>query len=47
MAQLGEPFRFLVPLAVHDYIEDLGLYVEPGGDDMVGDRPDFSPRNVP
>ena len=47
MAQLGEPFRFLVPLAVHDYIEDLGLYAEPGGGDMVGDRPDFSPRNVP
>ena len=24
MAQLGEPFRFLVPLAVHDYIEASG-----------------------
>lgn len=36
MARIGEPFRFLVPAAVHDYIEDLGLYAEPGGDDMVG-----------
>jgi len=36
MAQIGEPFRFLVPLAVHDYIEGLGLYEEPDGDDRVG-----------
>ena len=36
MAQIGEPFRFLVPLAVHDYIEALELYTEPGGDDRVG-----------
>jgi nicotinate-nucleotide adenylyltransferase len=40
MAALGEPYRFLVPLAVHDYIESLGLYAEPGGDDMVGDSLD-------
>ena len=40
MASMGEPYRFLLPLAVHDYIEDLGLYVEPGGDDMVGDSSD-------
>jgi nicotinate-nucleotide adenylyltransferase len=40
MAQIGEPFRFLVPLAVHDYIEALGLYAEPRGDDMVGDSSD-------
>lgn len=37
MAQIGEPFRFLVPLAVHDYIESLGLYAQPRGDDMVVD----------
>ncbi len=36
MAAVGEPFRFLVPLAVYDYIASLGLYAEPGGDDMVG-----------
>ena len=40
MAAVGEPYRFLVPLAVHDYIEDLGLYAELGGDDMVGDSSD-------
>ena len=40
IAQLGEPFRFLVPLAVHDYIDALGLYAEPGGDDMVGGSSD-------
>lgn len=40
MASIGEPYRFLVPLAVHAYIEDLGLYAEPGGDDMVGDSSD-------
>ncbi len=40
MAAIGEPFRFLVPLAVHDYIESVGLYAEPGGDDMVGDSSD-------
>jgi nicotinate-nucleotide adenylyltransferase len=40
MAALGEPFRFLVPLAVHDYIESLGLYAEPEGDDMVVDSLD-------
>lgn len=40
MAQLGEPFRFLVPLVVHDYIEALGLYAEARGDDMVGDSSD-------
>jgi nicotinate-nucleotide adenylyltransferase len=37
MARIGEPFRFLVPLAVHDYITALGLYAEPNGDDRVGD----------
>ncbi len=36
MARIGEPFRFLVPAVVHDYIEGLGLYAESGGDDMVG-----------
>jgi nicotinate-nucleotide adenylyltransferase len=40
MAASGEPYRFLVPLAVHDYIESLGLYAEPGGDDRVGDSSD-------
>jgi len=40
MAQIGEPFRFLVPLAVHDYIEALGLYAEPGQDDRVGGSSD-------
>ncbi|HEY6627507.1 MAG TPA: nicotinate-nucleotide adenylyltransferase [Acidimicrobiia bacterium] len=40
MAAIGEPFRFLVPLAVYDYIESVGLYAEPGGDDMVGDSSD-------
>ncbi len=40
MAAIGEPFRFLVPLAVCDYIESVGLYAEPGGDDMVGDSSD-------
>lgn len=37
MARIGEPFRFLMPLAVHDYIEALGLYAESGRDDRVGD----------
>jgi nicotinate-nucleotide adenylyltransferase len=36
MAAAGEPFRFLVPLAVYEYIESVGLYAESGGDDMVG-----------
>jgi nicotinate-nucleotide adenylyltransferase len=40
MAQIGEPFRFLVPLAVHDYIEALSLYAESGGNDMVGNSSD-------
>jgi nicotinate-nucleotide adenylyltransferase len=40
MAQIGEPFRFLVPLSVHDYIEDLGLYAQLGVDDRVGDSSD-------
>lgn len=40
MAEIGEPFRFLVPLAVHDYIESLGLYAEPRGDDRVGGSSD-------
>jgi nicotinate-nucleotide adenylyltransferase len=40
MAAIGEPFRFLVPLAVCDYIASVGLYAEPGGDDMVGDSSD-------
>ncbi|MGH8951954.1 MAG: nicotinate-nucleotide adenylyltransferase [Acidimicrobiia bacterium] len=36
MAAQGRPFRFLVPLTVHRFIETNGLYTQTGSGDMVG-----------
>ena len=40
MAQLGEPFRFLVARPVYHYILDHGLYADMGEDDRVGGSSD-------
>lgn len=37
MARHGQPFRFLVPGVVHDYIMEQNLYTEVESDDMVGE----------
>jgi len=36
MAAAGEPYRFLVPPCVHEFIETTGLYAQVGRDDRVG-----------
>jgi nicotinate-nucleotide adenylyltransferase len=36
MAAAGEPYRFLVPPRVHEFIETTGLYAQVGRDDRVG-----------
>lgn len=40
MARTGNPFRFLVTRAVHDYIDERALYTKPGEADIVGDSKD-------
>lgn len=38
LASSGDPFRFLVPESVHDYIVEHRLYADPSEGDKVGDH---------